>query len=155
MDTPGSSVKLVKTLRRTESAISLSLIECHCWCLRCCFILIYYLPECICAFGCWNIPLVYLFLRFWCSPANCPLTHTSRIAPTDCYVGNGETYMGVVTMTEDGQECLDWHSYFIFANGQDPFTMYSEFKGLEKNNHCRYNQITLSISAMFYSILIN
>ncbi|KAJ4941054.1 hypothetical protein JOQ06_027341 [Pogonophryne albipinna] len=69
----------------------------------------------------------------------CPDGFTGRfceIAPTDCYEGNGETYRGVVSMA-DGQECLDWHSYFIVSNGEDPFTMYSDFTGLELNNHCR------------------
>nr|XP_046234032.1 hyaluronan-binding protein 2-like [Scatophagus argus] len=75
--------------------------------------------------------------RFRCV---CPDGYTGKFceaAPNDCYVGNGETYRGVVSMTEDGQECLDWHSYFILANGEDPFTTYSDFTGLEKNNHCR------------------
>ncbi|XP_034070204.1 hyaluronan-binding protein 2-like [Gymnodraco acuticeps] len=69
----------------------------------------------------------------------CPDGYTGRfceIAPTDCYEGNGETYRGVVSMA-DGQECLDWHSYFIVSNREDPFTMYSDFTGLEQNNHCR------------------
>ncbi|KAJ4941223.1 hypothetical protein JOQ06_027510 [Pogonophryne albipinna] len=69
----------------------------------------------------------------------CPDGFTGRfceIAPTDCYEGNGETYRGVVSMA-DGQECLDWHSYFIVSNGEDPFTMYSNFTGLELNNYCR------------------
>ncbi|KAF3853634.1 hypothetical protein F7725_014322 [Dissostichus mawsoni] len=69
----------------------------------------------------------------------CPDGYTGKfceIAPTDCYEGNGVTYRGVVSMA-DGRECLDWHSYFIVSNGEDPFTMYSDFTGLEQNNHCR------------------
>ncbi|KAL3051501.1 hypothetical protein OYC64_001697 [Pagothenia borchgrevinki] len=69
----------------------------------------------------------------------CPDGYSGKfceIAPTDCYEGNGETYRGVVSMA-DGQECLDWHSYFIVSNGEDPFIMYSDFTGLEHNNHCR------------------
>ncbi|XP_067431784.1 hyaluronan-binding protein 2-like [Thunnus thynnus] len=75
--------------------------------------------------------------RFRCA---CPDGYTGRFcetAPTDCYEGNGETYRGCVSMTEEGQECLDWHSYFILLNGDDPFTLYSDFTGLEYNNHCR------------------
>ncbi|XP_044193800.1 hyaluronan-binding protein 2-like [Thunnus albacares] len=75
--------------------------------------------------------------RFRCA---CPDGYTGRFcetAPTDCYEGNGETYRGFVSMTEEGKECLDWHSYFILLNGDDPFTLYSDFTGLEYNNHCR------------------
>ncbi|XP_039991868.1 hyaluronan-binding protein 2 [Xiphias gladius] len=75
--------------------------------------------------------------RFRCA---CPDGYTGRFcgtAPTDCYEGNGETYRGVVSMTEDGEDCLDWHSYFIVLNGEDPFKVYSDFNGLEYNNHCR------------------
>ncbi|XP_074475426.1 hyaluronan-binding protein 2-like isoform X1 [Sebastes fasciatus] len=70
----------------------------------------------------------------------CPDGYTGKfceIASTDCYVGDGETYRGVVSMTEDGKECLDWHSHFIVLNGDDPFSTYSDFTGLEYNNHCR------------------
>ncbi|XP_040923039.1 hyaluronan-binding protein 2-like [Toxotes jaculatrix] len=75
--------------------------------------------------------------RFRCA---CPDGYTGRFcgtAPTDCYEGNGETYRGVVSMTEEGVECLDWHSSFIMLNGEDPFRVYSDFTGLEYNNHCR------------------
>lgn len=58
-------------------------------------------------------------------------------APTDCYEGDGESYRGVVSVTEEGVECLDWHSYFILRNGDDPFDMYSGFSGLGRNNYCR------------------
>ncbi|XP_068162005.1 hyaluronan-binding protein 2 [Antennarius striatus] len=74
--------------------------------------------------------------RFRCA---CPNGYTGKLceaAPNDCYEGNGETYRGVASMTEDGLECLDWHSFFILANGEDPFTLYSDFNGLE-DNHCR------------------
>ncbi|XP_041672267.1 hyaluronan-binding protein 2-like isoform X2 [Cheilinus undulatus] len=60
-----------------------------------------------------------------------------RSSPTDCYEGNGESYRGSVSMTDDGLECLDWNSYFILANGEDPFELYADFPGLENNNHCR------------------
>lgn len=70
----------------------------------------------------------------------CPENHEGKfceVAPTDCYVGDGETYRGVVSMTEDGVECLDWHSNFILAYRDDPFSVYAYFDGLERNNHCR------------------
>ncbi|XP_059180781.1 hyaluronan-binding protein 2-like [Centropristis striata] len=60
-----------------------------------------------------------------------------EIAPSDCYEGNGETYRGVASITVDGQECLNWHSNFILSQGDDPFTTYPDFTGLEYNNHCR------------------
>ncbi|XP_041672265.1 hyaluronan-binding protein 2-like [Cheilinus undulatus] len=75
--------------------------------------------------------------RFGCA---CPPGYTGRFcqsAPTDCYEGNGESYRGNVSMTDDGLECLDWDSSFIMANGEDPFTTYANFSGLEDNNHCR------------------
>lgn len=87
-----------------------------------------------------------LLLRFtW----NFLHTHPSCVAPSDCYVNNGVTYRGVASVTEEGQECLDWHSYFILSRGEDPFTMYSDFTGLEYNNHCRYSQIIFSLSVIY------
>ncbi|XP_047465144.1 hyaluronan-binding protein 2-like [Mugil cephalus] len=74
--------------------------------------------------------------RFGCA---CPSGYTGKfchIAPTDCYEGNGETYKGVVSMTEEGEECLHWRSYFIVLNGEDPFVTYSHFPSLDAN-FCR------------------
>lgn len=71
-------------------------------------------------------------------PPAVPLfSNSSPIASTDCYLGNGEAYRGAVSTTDDGHECLNWNSYFILTNGEDPFTLYSDFNGLE-DNHCRY-----------------
>ncbi|XP_070708353.1 hyaluronan-binding protein 2-like [Pempheris klunzingeri] len=74
--------------------------------------------------------------RFRCA---CPDGFTGRFcesAPTDCYEGDGVTYRGSVSTTDEGQECLDWHSYFILSQGEDPFVTYSDFAGLEYN-YCR------------------
>uniref|UniRef100_H3DNH7 trypsin n=1 Tax=Tetraodon nigroviridis TaxID=99883 RepID=H3DNH7_TETNG len=74
--------------------------------------------------------------RFHCA---CPDGYTGKLcetAPSDCYVGNGETYRGAVSMTDDGLECLNWNSYFIVTNGEDPYSRYSDFDGLEEN-YCR------------------
>ncbi|KAK7919566.1 hypothetical protein WMY93_010850 [Mugilogobius chulae] len=75
--------------------------------------------------------------RFYCA---CSAGYTGKFCesvPGDCYSGNGETYRGVASITEDGEDCLDWHSYFILARVGDPFTRFAEFDGLERNNHCR------------------
>ncbi|KAM4623437.1 hyaluronan-binding protein 2-like [Polymixia lowei] len=75
--------------------------------------------------------------RFRCA---CPDGYTGRFcetAPNDCYEGNGETYTGAVSVTEAGDDCLDWSSYFIMANGEDPFTTYEGFSGLGSHNQCR------------------
>lgn len=42
-------------------------------------------------------------------------------------------------MTEEGKECLNWNSYFIFSQGSDPYSQYSDFDGLEEN-FCRYGR---------------
>ncbi|XP_034564557.1 hyaluronan-binding protein 2-like [Notolabrus celidotus] len=71
--------------------------------------------------------------RFGCA---CPTGFTGKFCqnvPTDCYEGNGESYRGNVTETEDGRECMDWNSYSILAAGDDPFASYSDFTGLESN----------------------
>ncbi|XP_053196712.1 hyaluronan-binding protein 2-like isoform X2 [Scomber japonicus] len=75
--------------------------------------------------------------RFRCACTNGYTGKFCETAPTDCYEGNGETYRGMVSTTDDGLDCLDWHSNIILMNGEDPFTMYSDFTGLEFNNHCR------------------
>ncbi|XP_034427379.1 hyaluronan-binding protein 2-like [Hippoglossus hippoglossus] len=75
--------------------------------------------------------------RYHCT---CPEGFTGRFcgtAPTDCYSGNGETYNGVVSTTEDGVECLDWFSNFILLNIGRPLSTFPEFEDLERNNHCR------------------
>uniref|UniRef100_A0A3Q3WTC6 trypsin n=1 Tax=Mola mola TaxID=94237 RepID=A0A3Q3WTC6_MOLML len=51
--------------------------------------------------------------RFHC---RCPDGYTGKFCqtePSDCYTGNGETYRGVVSVTDNGHDCLDWTSYFI------------------------------------------
>ncbi|XP_029954773.1 hyaluronan-binding protein 2 [Salarias fasciatus] len=74
--------------------------------------------------------------RFRCACRNGFSGRLCGTAPTDCYVGSGADYRGVVSTTEEGIECLDWHSFFITQNGEDPYVMYSDFDGLAEN-YCR------------------
>lgn len=57
--------------------------------------------------------------------------------PDDCYQEDGEFYRGTVSVTVDGDECLDWNSYFVLQKGGDPFVEYAGFDGLGPHNFCR------------------
>uniref|UniRef100_A0A3B5BFM8 trypsin n=1 Tax=Stegastes partitus TaxID=144197 RepID=A0A3B5BFM8_9TELE len=59
--------------------------------------------------------------RFRCACPDGYMGKFCTIASDDCYVGNGESYRGDVSLTEDREECLDWNSNFIVINGEDPF----------------------------------
>uniref|UniRef100_A0A8C6SIB9 trypsin n=1 Tax=Neogobius melanostomus TaxID=47308 RepID=A0A8C6SIB9_9GOBI len=74
---------------------------------------------------------------FTCS---CPSGYTGKfcnVGPNDCYEDNGDSYRGMVSVTQDGDECLDWNSYFILQKFGDPFTDYAGFDGLGPHNFCR------------------
>ncbi|KAM9837931.1 hyaluronan-binding protein 2 [Aulostomus maculatus] len=74
---------------------------------------------------------------FQCS---CPAGYTGKfceVGPDDCYRGDGEFYRGMVSVTVDGEECLDWNSYFILQKGGDPFKEYAGFDGLGPHSYCR------------------
>ncbi|KAK7919565.1 hypothetical protein WMY93_010849 [Mugilogobius chulae] len=60
-----------------------------------------------------------------------------EVEPNDCYQEDGETYRGMVSVTVDGDECLNWNSYFVLINGGDPFVDYAGFDGLGSHNFCR------------------
>ncbi|XP_038150674.1 hyaluronan-binding protein 2 [Cyprinodon tularosa] len=60
-----------------------------------------------------------------------------HVGPNDCYVGDGETYRGNVSETEDGHDCLYWNSHFILENGADPFNSFDNKDGLGPHNLCR------------------
>uniref|UniRef100_A0A8C6WGT5 trypsin n=1 Tax=Neogobius melanostomus TaxID=47308 RepID=A0A8C6WGT5_9GOBI len=74
---------------------------------------------------------------FTCS---CPSGYTGKfcnVGPYDCYEEYGDSYRGMVSVTQDGDECLDWNSYFILQKYGDPFTEYAGFDGLGPHNFCR------------------
>lgn len=58
-------------------------------------------------------------------------------APDDCYVEDGGSYRGTVSVTVEGEECLDWNSYFLLRSGNDPFLEYPGFDGIGPHNYCR------------------
>ncbi|XP_030256561.1 hyaluronan-binding protein 2-like isoform X2 [Sparus aurata] len=60
-----------------------------------------------------------------------------EVGPNDCYQENGESYLGMVSETVEGEECLDWNSYFIVQKGSDPFKEYAGFDGIGPHNYCR------------------
>ncbi|XP_062851826.1 hyaluronan-binding protein 2-like [Trichomycterus rosablanca] len=60
-----------------------------------------------------------------------------HVGPDDCYEGNGESYRGKVSETDDGDDCLFWNSHFILGQGINPFTTYEDAHGLGRHNFCR------------------
>ncbi|XP_034041443.1 hyaluronan-binding protein 2-like [Thalassophryne amazonica] len=70
----------------------------------------------------------------------CPEGYTGRychVGPDDCYTGEGESYRGNVSETEDGDECLYWNSHFILEHGSSPYTSFEDEDGLGPHNFCR------------------
>ncbi|XP_056617129.1 hyaluronan-binding protein 2-like isoform X1 [Triplophysa dalaica] len=57
-----------------------------------------------------------------------------QVDPNDCYIGDGESYRGRVSETEDGDECLDWNSEFVLDKGPFPSVTIG---GLGPHNNCR------------------
>ncbi|XP_060727729.1 hyaluronan-binding protein 2-like [Tachysurus vachellii] len=60
-----------------------------------------------------------------------------QVGPDDCYEGNGESYRGRVSETEDGEDCLFWNYYFLVTKGTNPFTTSDDHYGLGPHNLCR------------------
>ncbi|XP_078145040.1 factor VII-activating protease-like [Centroberyx gerrardi] len=70
----------------------------------------------------------------------CPTGYRGRfchVGPDDCYEGEGESYRGNVSETDDGDECLYWNSHFILEKGTDPFNSFEDDDGLGPHNFCR------------------
>ncbi|KAJ8361342.1 hypothetical protein SKAU_G00178670 [Synaphobranchus kaupii] len=75
--------------------------------------------------------------KFECA---CPDSFSGKfcqVGPDDCSQGDGDSYRGLVSETEDGDDCLFWNSYFILDKGADPFNTYDDDDGLGPHNHCR------------------
>uniref|UniRef100_A0A4W4H7S2 trypsin n=1 Tax=Electrophorus electricus TaxID=8005 RepID=A0A4W4H7S2_ELEEL len=60
-----------------------------------------------------------------------------QIDPDDCYETNGESYRGMVSETEDGDDCLFWNSYYLLGKGINPFINFEDIHGLGPHNFCR------------------
>ncbi|CAM4727131.1 unnamed protein product [Leuciscus chuanchicus] len=63
--------------------------------------------------------------------------HYCQVGPNDCYEGDGQSYRGKVSETEEGDECLDWNSEFILDKGLFPSTLFASSEGLGQHNFCR------------------
>lgn len=62
--------------------------------------------------------------------------------PSDCYEEDGEFYRGMVSETVEGEECLNWNSYFILQKGSDPLRQFAGFDGIGPHNYCRWGVVT-------------
>lgn len=60
-----------------------------------------------------------------------------QVDSEDCYQGDGESYRGKVSETEDGDECLDWNSEFVLDKGSFPATAFGASESLGPHNYCR------------------
>ncbi|XP_072292351.1 hyaluronan-binding protein 2-like [Eucyclogobius newberryi] len=70
----------------------------------------------------------------------CPTGFSGRycqVGPNDCYTGDGESYRGNVSETDDGHECLFWNSHFLLESGTNPFEADENEDGLGPHNFCR------------------
>ncbi|CAL1578321.1 unnamed protein product [Knipowitschia caucasica] len=60
-----------------------------------------------------------------------------KVGPNDCYTGDGESYRGNVSETDNGKDCLFWNSHFLLDSGTDPFDTDENEDGLGPHNFCR------------------
>ncbi|XP_026108690.1 hyaluronan-binding protein 2-like isoform X2 [Carassius auratus] len=60
-----------------------------------------------------------------------------QVDPDDCYEGDGQSYRGKVSETEEGDECLDWNSEFLLDKGSFPAAAFESSGGLGPHNFCR------------------
>ncbi|KAI5623310.1 hyaluronan-binding protein 2 precursor [Silurus asotus] len=81
---------------------------------------------------------------FYCS---CPDNYRGKfcqVGPDDCYEGDGASYRGFVSETEDGHDCLHWNSHLIAAgvsedsaNTEEEEEEEEEDDGVGEHNYCR------------------
>ncbi|XP_052006463.1 hyaluronan-binding protein 2-like isoform X2 [Xyrauchen texanus] len=60
-----------------------------------------------------------------------------KVDPNDCYEGDGESYRGKVSETEERDECLDWNSEFVLDMRSFPSNAFASSTGLGPHNYCR------------------
>ncbi|XP_060780580.1 hyaluronan-binding protein 2-like [Neoarius graeffei] len=60
-----------------------------------------------------------------------------QVGPNDCYEENGESYRGLVSETEEGEDCLFWNSHRLLGKGINPFDTFNDPQGLGPHNYCR------------------
>ncbi|TST98545.1 Reticulon-1 [Bagarius yarrelli] len=80
-----------------------------------------------------------------------------QVGPNDCYNGNGESYRGMVSETEDGEDCLFWNSHFLVVKEVFPFDMSNTQHGLGPHNFCsktiRFTEISGNLAFVaFYNL---
>lgn len=68
-----------------------------------------------------------------------------RLGPDDCFEGDGESYRGFVSETDEGQDCLPWNSHLVGAE------MNTE-TGIGPHSYCR-SDMTLDLSFILFSSL--
>ncbi|XP_063077841.1 hyaluronan-binding protein 2-like [Engraulis encrasicolus] len=64
----------------------------------------------------------------------CPAGYSGKlcqVAPGDCYSGDGESYRGMVSVTEEGKDCLPWNSHRV------PYNQLDMLEGLGPHSYCR------------------
>ncbi|XP_076154893.1 factor VII-activating protease-like [Alosa pseudoharengus] len=65
----------------------------------------------------------------------CPAGYSGKfcqVGPNDCVEGDGESYRGFVSVTEDGVDCLPWNSHLIPGGVLD-----DSIDGLGPHSYCR------------------
>ncbi|XP_073690168.1 hyaluronan-binding protein 2-like isoform X2 [Garra rufa] len=70
----------------------------------------------------------------------CPVGYSGQycqVDPNDCYEGDGQSYRGKVSETENGDECLDWNSEFVLDKRSFPSVAFTSNEGLGPHNFCR------------------
>lgn len=67
------------------------------------------------------------------------------VGPDDCFEGDGESYRGFVSETDDGHDCLPWNSHLVRAEMNPDI-------GIGPHSYCR-SDMTLGLSFILLSPL--